>query len=59
MRCLVTAGKHINDIRFIARQPPITTIDGLLDAVFSVRSAPKVCREDPRPAEVVELSEVK
>jgi hypothetical protein len=38
MRCLVTAGKHVNDIRAIARQPPITT-EKLLEAVFSVGSA--------------------
>jgi hypothetical protein len=31
MRCLVTAGKHVNNIRAIARQPPITTIEKLLE----------------------------
>jgi hypothetical protein len=33
MRCLVTAGKHANNILTIARQAPIT-IQGLLEAVF-------------------------
>jgi hypothetical protein len=50
MRYLVAAGKHVNDIRAI-RQPPITTIEKLLDAVFSVRFAPRLYVEDPRPAE--------
>jgi hypothetical protein len=43
MRCLVTAGKY-NDIRAIARHPPIT-IQGLLEVVFSVGSAPRIYRE--------------
>jgi hypothetical protein len=34
MRCLIAAGKHVNDIRAIVRQPPITTIEKLLGAVF-------------------------
>jgi hypothetical protein len=51
MRCLVTAGKHINNIQAIARQPPITTIEELLRAVFSVGSAPGLYNEDPRPAQ--------
>jgi hypothetical protein len=50
MCCLVTAGKQVNDIRALARQPPITT-EGLLEAVFSVGSASSVYSEDPRPAE--------
>jgi hypothetical protein len=58
---LVTAGKHVNDIRDIARQLPITTIEGLVEAVFSVGSAPRLYTEDLGPAEVssVEWSEVK
>jgi hypothetical protein len=51
MRCVVTVGKHINDIRDIARQQNITTIDELLEAVFSVSSAPRLYSEVPRPAE--------
>jgi hypothetical protein len=47
--------KHVNNIRAIARQPPIITIEGLLDAVFFVGSAPKVYSEDHRPAEAVQL----
>jgi hypothetical protein len=41
MRCLVAAGKHVNDIRAIVRQPPITT-EKLLEAAFSVGSAPRL-----------------
>jgi hypothetical protein len=41
MCCLVTAGKHINNIQATARQPPITIVEGLLEAVFSVGSALK------------------
>jgi hypothetical protein len=33
LRCLATAGKHVNNIRAIARQPPITT-EKLVKAVF-------------------------
>jgi hypothetical protein len=40
-----------NDVRSIARQPPITTIEELLEGVFSVGSAPRVYSEDCRPAE--------
>jgi hypothetical protein len=50
VRCLVTAGKHVNNIRAIARNPPITTIEGLLKAVFSVSSAPWPHTEDSRRA---------
>jgi hypothetical protein len=50
MRSLVTAGKNVNNIRAIARQPTITTIEGLLEAVFSVVFAPRLY-EDPKPAE--------
>jgi hypothetical protein len=57
MCCLVTAGKHVNNIRAIARQPPIT-VEGLLEAVFSVGSAPRLYSEDSRLAEAVQLSEV-
>jgi predicted benzoate:H+ symporter BenE len=57
MRCLVTAGKHINDIQAIARQPPIIT-EGIWEAVFSVGSAPRLYSEAPRQAEssAVQLS---
>jgi hypothetical protein len=50
MGCLATAEKHVNDIRAIARQPPIT-IEKLLEAVFSVGSAPRLYSENSRPAE--------
>jgi hypothetical protein len=33
--------KHVNNIRAVARQPPIGTIKELLKAVFSVESAPE------------------
>lgn len=49
--CLVTAGKHINDIQVIARQLPIATIEKLLVAVFSDGSTPELYNEDPRTAE--------
>jgi hypothetical protein len=51
MCCLVRAGKHVNDIPAIARQPFITTIAGQLEAVFSVVSAPRLYGENPRQAE--------
>jgi hypothetical protein len=50
MSCLVTAGQQVNNMRAIARQPPITTIEGLLRAVFAVRSVPRLYSEEPRPA---------
>jgi hypothetical protein len=30
MRCLVTAGKHVNNMQAVARHPPIATREGLL-----------------------------
>jgi hypothetical protein len=51
MRCLVTAGKRVSNIRAIARQPPITTIEGLLEAVFTVGSAPKLYSQESRSSE--------
>jgi hypothetical protein len=51
MRCLVAAGKHVSDIQAIARQLPITTTEGLLEAVFSIGAAPRLYSEDPRSAE--------
>jgi hypothetical protein len=51
MRYLVTAGKHISNTRAIARQPPTTEVDGLSEAMFSVRSAPWLYIEDARQAE--------
>jgi hypothetical protein len=47
---LVTARKHVNNIRAIARQPPIKIIEELLEVVFSVTSALRLYNEDPRPA---------
>jgi hypothetical protein len=43
--------KHVNNIRAVTRQPAITTMNELLGAVFSVGSAPRLYKEDPRPAE--------
>jgi hypothetical protein len=47
MLCSVTAVKHVNSVRAIARQPPITTVEGLMEEVFSVESAPRLYSEDP------------
>jgi hypothetical protein len=49
MRCLVADGMHVNDIRGIARQPPITTIGKLLETVFSVVSVPRLYSEHRAP----------
>jgi hypothetical protein len=57
MRCLVAASKHVNDIRATARQPTITT-EKLLEAVFSVRSAPRLYSEDSRPAEWIKIRKI-
>jgi hypothetical protein len=46
MRCLVTAGKHVNSIRAIARQAPTTVIEGLLEAVLSAESAPRLYKKN-------------
>jgi hypothetical protein len=59
MRCLVAAGKHVSNIRAIARQPPMTKIRKLLEAVSSVGSAPRLYSEDPRPAERVQLRDIR
>jgi hypothetical protein len=61
MPCLVTADKHVNDIRAIARHPPITKIEGLLEAVFSVGCAPRLYTEDTSRDAIScqQLSEVK
>jgi hypothetical protein len=48
MRCLVTAGKHVNNIRAVARQPPITTIEKQLVAAFSVGTNPMLYNEETR-----------
>jgi hypothetical protein len=48
---LVAAGKHVNDIRAIVKQPPIRTIEGLLETMFSVGSSPRQYRENARSAE--------
>jgi hypothetical protein len=50
MHCLATAGKHVNNIRATARQPPTTIIEGLLEGVLSVGYAPRLYSEDPRLA---------
>jgi hypothetical protein len=55
--CLVTASKHVNDIRAIARQSPMT-IEGLLEAVISIGSTPRLYSEDPGWLKAVQLSEV-
>jgi hypothetical protein len=54
MRCLVTGGKHVNGVRTMASQPPIT-IQELLEVMFSVVSAPRLYSENPRPAEWSEV----
>jgi hypothetical protein len=56
---LVTAGKHVNNIRVIARQPPIAKIKILLEAVFVVGCAPRIYCEDPRPDECSSVQAVK
>jgi hypothetical protein len=38
--------KHVNNIRAIARQPSMTTIEELLETVFSVRSVQNGYKED-------------
>jgi hypothetical protein len=38
------ASKHGNNIQAVARQLPITTIEGLLKAMFSVGSTPKAVK---------------
>jgi hypothetical protein len=50
MGCLVAVGKQVNSIRAIARQPPITTVEELLKAVFSVGFATRLYIEDSRLA---------
>jgi hypothetical protein len=42
MDCLVTAGEHFSKNRAINRKPPITTIEKLLEAMFSFGSAPRL-----------------
>jgi hypothetical protein len=39
MLCFVTAGKHVNNIRVIAGQPSITTMEKLSENFFSIGSA--------------------
>jgi hypothetical protein len=51
MHCFIMAGKHVKNIQAIARQPPITEVEGMLDAAFSVGSALRLYSDDPRPAE--------
>jgi hypothetical protein len=48
---LVMAGKHVNSIRAIARQPPITAVDGLFEAVFSIGCVPRLHSEERRSAD--------
>jgi hypothetical protein len=52
-------GKHVNDIRAVVRQLPITTIEKLLEAVFSVGSAPRLLSEETKPAESVQLWDIR
>jgi hypothetical protein len=59
MPYLVAASKHVNDIRAIARQPHITTIEELLEEEFSVGFAPRLYSEDLRPAERVHLRDIR
>jgi hypothetical protein len=50
-------GKHIpaeTISRLIARLPPITTIERLLEAMFSVGSSLRLYSDDPRMAESAE-----
>jgi hypothetical protein len=51
MCCLVAPSKHVNNIQANARQLSIT-IEELLEAVFSVRSAQRLYSEDPKLAVV-------
>jgi hypothetical protein len=44
-------GKHVNNIRALARQPPPTTTEELLETVFLVESIPRLYNEEPGPAE--------
>jgi hypothetical protein len=39
------AGKHVNSDRAIARQQPTTTIEEVLEAVFYMRSVPRLYNE--------------
>jgi hypothetical protein len=50
MRCLIMAGKRVNNIQAIARQPPIRT-EEMLGKMISVGSGPELCNEDPMPAQ--------
>jgi hypothetical protein len=51
MHYFVMAGKHVNDIRAIAGQPPVATIEKLLEVVFSVGPTLSLYGENPRPDE--------
>jgi hypothetical protein len=53
MRCFVTAGKHVNNIRAtsIARYAPIATTEKMSKEVFSVKSVPELYNENTRPAQ--------
>jgi hypothetical protein len=48
---LVAVGKHVNDIRAIARQLPIITTEKLLEVVFFVKTAPRLYSENRKLAE--------
>jgi hypothetical protein len=58
MCCLVTAGKHVYNIRAIARQSPIITIEELVAAISCVGCAPRLYSGDPTPAEGVQLRDI-
>jgi hypothetical protein len=57
MHCLVTSGKHVNGIRVIARQPPIT-IEGHQEAVFLVGYALSYIARAPGRLSAVQFSSV-
>jgi hypothetical protein len=59
MLYLVTAGKHVNNIRDIARKPLINVVEGLLEAMFSVGSATWLYSEEPRLSECVSAGTLK
>jgi hypothetical protein len=59
MRYLVTAAKHMKNIRAIVKQTPITIIEELLESVFSVRSGRGYITRTPGRLSAVQLSEVK
>jgi hypothetical protein len=51
--CLVMAGKHVNNIRALSKQPSMTTVEKLLKTLFSAGSAPMLYNPYPRSAEIM------